>query len=392
MTAGGIWSLGRIVSHRGPAKTAWLEERLAEAVAANKNTLLPAQLDEAALRWCTAERLTAPPQIAILGSSHSLQINSDFVSPFLVSNFSISGGSLADHLITTQILNARRLTPKICLILVDPWYFDRETDFLMWTARPQQLVAMETRLSELSTPPLPPLFRDRVAGLAKPKLQASYSLDPLLSEANQFIQRQFTHLVFTGRNEALGTVLLSDGSIQAAGHHRDIDLGEARALALRQFDSNRDRHRYGNFTAVDPVLWEIFERWIRALQADGSRVVLMLPPYHPAIYPGIIREGKNQLRTIEERIHTTATALQLRLIGSYDPKLIGVTDADFFDGDHLREDALARLLSDSLREVAKEAGLADPPPAAPTPNATTTPPLPASETPTPTATPPPASP
>lgn len=362
LTGTAVWSLGRIAAGRDPGKTWWLEVRLAQAVVANKNILLPAQVDEAALRWCTAEQLTAAPQVAVLGSSHSLQINSDFAFPYLVSNFSISGGSLADHLITTQILDSRQLSSRVYLILVDPWYFDRETDFLMWRARPQPLAAMETRLSALSAPPLPPLFRERIAGLAQPKLRASYSLDPLLNEADNFLQQQFTRLVFTGRNEVLGTVLLSDGSIQAPGHHRDIDVSEARALALRQFASNRDRHRYGNFNTVDPTLWEIFERWIQLLQSNGSRIVLMLAPYHPAIYPSILREGKNQLRTIEERVHTLATTAHLRLLGSYDPQQAGVTEVDFFDGDHLRDDALARLLGDSLRDTAKEIGLSVSPP------------------------------
>lgn len=361
LTSTAIFCLNRASIQSVSAKPYWLEAQLAEAVIGHRNTLMPAQVDEAVLRWLTAEHLPAAPQIAIFGSSHSLSINSDFTTPYDVSNFSISGGSLADHLITTQILNSRGLDPQVCLVVIDPWYFDRETDFIMWTARPDRLARMETILSARSDPPLPPLFRDRVARYYQHPRKLRYSIEPLLTVADNFLEERFTHLVFTERNEAFGTVLLSDGSIQGAGHHRDINVNEAQALAIRQFTSNRDRHRYGNFHAVDPVLWALFEQWLLFLQEKGHKVVLMLSPYHPAIYPNLVRDGKNQLRTIEDKARQLSEVLKVPLVGSYDPKLAGVNEADFFDGDHLRSEALGRLLGKILNDAAKAAGVDDNP-------------------------------
>ncbi|PTY04649.1 hypothetical protein DB347_18215 [Opitutaceae bacterium EW11] len=361
LTTAGLWWLQHWAIQSGQGTGSDLvERRLASASLSGQNVLLPAQVDEATLRWCLAEEIQAPPQIAMLGSSHTLQLSSADCKPYRLSNFSLSGGFMQDHLVTTEILDRRGKRPRVWVLMVDSWFFDYEMDFRQWRTRPHELAAMEAKLSELEQPPLAPIFRNRVADELRPRSQASLSLSPILSMADNFV-RQHTHVIVPADVEdALGTVLTSDGAIKAAGNHSDISVAEARSIALHQYSVNRDRHRYGIYPKVDDQLWALFERWVQFLKADGAQVVLVLSPYHPAIYGKMTADPKSQLKAVETRVRRYAPAAGVRLVGSYDPNVVGVGEADFFDGDHLREEGLRTLLGTSLVDAAKDAGLAPP--------------------------------
>jgi hypothetical protein len=49
--------------------------------------------------------------------------------------------------------------------------------------------------------------------------------------------------------------------------------------------------------------------------------------------------------SVERDVRAMAARTVLRVAGSYDPRVAGVVTRDFFDGTHLRPEALARLLS-----------------------------------------------
>ena len=355
LTALAVWGFGQRIAKPAHSENTWIEDRLAESIVDGQSVLFPAQVDEATLRWATAERLTKAPDVAVFGSSHGLQISSEFSAPYQLSNFCISGGSFPDHLVTTYILEQHKVRPRVWLIFVDPWHFNMDLDFLMWRARAHQLSAMEAQLAD-GDANFPKVFRERAADVSRPKLRNRYSLDPFVAAIDDFFRQNFESIVPAKSGDALGTVLQPDGSIQPAGNRREIDVAEAHALAVRQYAQNRDRHRYGSFSHVDEGLWKIFESWLKFAQSDGAEIVLILPPYHPAVYSRAVQDPKNHLREVEKRIRELVPHLQhVTLVGSYDPAAAGVSEVHFFDGDHLREDGLHLVLGNVLSEAAKRA-------------------------------------
>ena len=52
-----------------------------------------------------------------------------------------------------------------------------------------------------------------------------------------------------------------------------------------------------------------------------------------------------QLGTIEARVRTLATELGSTVSGSYDPAVVGMPTGEFYDGDHLLEPGIQRLLA-----------------------------------------------
>lgn len=354
-TAVAVWALGARLRPDSGQAGAWTEKRLAEATLQGKSVLFPAQVDEAMLRWLTAEMLEEAPDIALLGSSHGLQISSDFARPYRLQNFAISGAGFPDHLVTTEILHQRARRPRVWAVFVDPWFFDGTLDFLMWKPRAAHLTAMEARLAAREGAPFPTVFRERVQEVIRPKLGARFSLEPVLAGLDDLYQRHADTVVETTPGDALGTVLRPDGAIEPAGGRTEIDAAEARALALTQYAQNRDRHRYGTFGRVDEEIWNVFEAWVALLHAEDSRVIFLLSPYHPAIHPKALADPRNHLVAIEARVRELASRNGILVLGSYDPARAGMTESQFVDGDHLRAEGLRHLLGTHLSEAATPA-------------------------------------
>ncbi len=170
-------------------------------------------------------------------------------------------------------------------------------------------------------------------------------MDAVLKGLDDLFHHYWGSVSETSPTDPLGTALLSDGAIKLVGGHNEVGTAEARSLAIRQYSQNSDRHRYGTYSAVDEDLWEIFAAWIAFLHSE-AKVVLILSPYHPAIYPKMVSHPQNHLAAIEARVRALGAESNIPVIGSYNPENARVDETHFTDGDHLRESGLSRLLGD----------------------------------------------
>lgn len=351
-TAAAIWGLNTHLANNPPAENFPLETRSARELVGGKAIVFPSRINEPVLRWSIAEQIGAAPEIVLFGSSHGLQLSTDMFSKHHFLNLSVSGAMLSDHLVSTEILVRREKRPKVWIVEVDPWFFNPEEDFQRWHARPDEMAHIESMLSQMAEPALKPIFRQRVSEYVRTKRRAEFSLEPLFHGVDRMMRARFDDPVVADPN-LQATVMLPDGSLEPTAEKQQISPDEVRSLAIRQFANAGDRQRFGNFSHLDDGLWRLFERWIQFLQRDGERVVLVLSPYHPAIYPQILAQPNNHLRVLEPKLRELAQRMKLPIIGSYDPAIAGVADADFYDGDHLREVGLTKMYGPAVPEITK---------------------------------------
>ena len=355
LAAGGL-HVGNVFEARRPSADRFiLERKLARAITEGKNVLPPPGINESALRWHTASLMEQAPAVAVFGSSHGLLITAELLGGAPLMNFSISGATLPDHLITTSLLRERQLYPRRWLILVDSWLCDRDTDFGNWRPRADRLAKIETELAQAGTPTLTPVFSPRYHAPTAASWAVPYSLDPLTTRVDELLREWFdsVHVVAEVKNSP-HYLLRTDGSYYVPPELMRENQAQAREQALRQFATNADRHRYGNFERIDPELWQFFTRWLALCRTGGAEVWLLFPPYHPAIYPKIIAHPRNQLRRVEARVRELARQQGYRVFGSYAPAAAGVGEAHFSDGDHLTPAGLERLLAPVAAALAQE--------------------------------------
>lgn len=332
-----------------------LERKLAQAITRGEAVVPPPGINEAALRWHTATLLENTPEVAVLGSSHGLLITSELLGGRTSMNYSISGATLPDHLITTSLLLEQQRRPAVWLILVDSWLFDRDTDFGTWHPRAKRLEQMEGNLAKAGNPTLTPVFSPRYRPPTAMSWAVPFSLDPLTARMDELLREWFDSVhAIAAVEQSPHFALRKDGAYHVPPEMAREDQALAREQALRQFATNADRHRYGNYARLDPELWQFFERWLEQCAGVGqAEVWLLLPPYHPAIYTKITAHPKNQLRRVEQRCRDLAKKKGYRLFGSYAPGSAGVGEAHFTDGDHLTTSGLQRLLAPVTRALAQ---------------------------------------
>ncbi len=356
VTAAGV-GLASVTLARRPAPDRFvLERKLAAAVAQGQTVTLAGNVNEWMLRWNTAEQMPAPPDVAIIGSSHSLSVGADDLGPLTAMNFSVSGSALPDHLVTTEILAERGLRPKHWVIFVDPWFFDADTDYGAWRLRSQDLLRIEERLGRSLPAPPPRLFAERVAAAASPSPAARYNLEPILLNADAWLNEHLLRVHVTDRTDLSAPVIRADGARRAVPDPQMTDPEAVRDLAVRQFVQKADRQRYGIYRAIDPTLWNLFAAWLRSHRENGAQVWLVLPPYHPAIHSRITSAPDSQLVAIESRVRALAAELGITISGSYDPAVAGAPAGEFYDGDHLLEPGIKRLLAPIRQKLTESAG------------------------------------
>jgi hypothetical protein len=86
------------------------------------------------------------------------------------------------------------------------------------------------------------------------------------------------------------------------------------------------------------------ERFVRYLGGEGVGVTLVLVPFAPEVYDAARRLPGRTVVDVERELRAIAARTSVRIVGSYDPRAVGVTTSDFFDESHMRAEALARLI------------------------------------------------
>ena len=89
--------------------------------------------------------------------------------------------------------------------------------------------------------------------------------------------------------------------------------------------------------------WKILDQMIAWMRSNGVDVEFVLTPYHPELFAMMERQAPIFLE-IEESVRSLADALNIEIVGSYDPRVSGCVDQDFYDGMHPKERCMQKVL------------------------------------------------
>lgn len=73
-------------------------------------------------------------------------------------------------------------------------------------------------------------------------------------------------------------------------------------------------------------------------------MIILLPPYHPLAYDGMIQNGYAIVGAVEEYLRDVAQKRGMVLTSSYDPRSVGCDSTEFTDGMHPKEACVKRLI------------------------------------------------
>ena len=85
-----------------------------------------------------------------------------------------------------------------------------------------------------------------------------------------------------------------------------------------------------------------------AQQNYPARPIRMLVPFAPEVYDAARRLPGRTIVDVERELRAMAARTKVQIVGSYDPRAVGMATRDFFDESHPRPDVLARVVGQAV--------------------------------------------
>jgi hypothetical protein len=273
---------------------------------------------------------TAPTDCFVTGSSQQMRIR---VSTFPAAerfgctrlvNLSVAGGSWEDFLVAAKHI-AERTGPRTLFVGIAPWMLQKEAE-PMWVASAKHLPAAQQAFGLTKEP-----FDDGAMRKALHLINGRYLWQNLVSLRHGRtlidlppIQELTGDLISDSRHGGLHT----DGSA-VYGLDRPQTWGEVRVPE--------------RMPGFDPAVVRNFRQVAEVLQRRGVTLSVILAPYHPKVWECRFQAVCDRLRTSEATVREIARDLNIKMIGSYDPRHMKMTGDDFVDYSHLGYSGVKKL-------------------------------------------------
>lgn len=313
------------------------EYKIAQAMIAGRNVRVARLIDDRLLQKYFIEGLTYAPDIVVLGSSRSLWLGENIFPDKKVIDHSLVDPELADYLGIFEGYAKKDQFPQRVILILDPQLIGTPVMSERWLSIKEDIYSMLGRLG----------------------LPAQDLKEPLIPQAwlNIFSLSYFQNAIKRSRDNHHHIIHHLNGEISS----EEFYLKDGRCLMRFLFRNKEQRSvrdvYFGPFEQAfkkrmraDKGSERILEDFIRYLSGHHIQVTLCLLPIHPQLYKSFIgppnSRGALDIVGFEDYYHGLARKLNLEIIGSYDPAACGLEGKDFYDGIHIRNEVLERILKE----------------------------------------------
>jgi hypothetical protein len=313
------------------------EREIARVLASRRNVTDVANYDDRAIEKNLAPMRLGRAEVLVLGSSRMQPLRAAAFGHAGFVNGAMQGGVLDDMLGVYALHDAPGRRPNRVVLGVDPWT-ESYTGDAGWGSLAEERALMLRRIGV----PVSPL-RDRLA-LALHAVRTVASPDYFRLAVHSFRQHGPDGITWRVTDQAQNAekTKLPDGSVVWSALPPDNALGAARAFAEHGLAHDARFHDLAHRASGRR---DALERFVRYLGDEGVSVTLVLVPFPAEVYDASQRISGDSLAASERTLRAMAARANVRVVGSYDPRAAGVETRDFFDEDHLRPEALARLVA-----------------------------------------------
>lgn len=235
----------------------------------------------------------------VLGSSRAMQIGTPIGEKVL--NISVSGAVLEDYEILLKFLKENRITYDTITISAHGWLFNKNHGDIRYN------------------------IYDKTFSLDS--IKKAFSWEYFFDNINPDQYKEWN-----GNDKDF--VVYPDGSIRYDIKYRtqvpDVKNHVEQAL----------QWPFTEYYEIDEDYKARFEKLLAEIPSN-SKIELVLLPYHPEIYKELIEKIPVVLQV--ENYYTHKNSPQIDIIGSYNPRLLGLENKHFYDPNHLNEEGLKIL-------------------------------------------------
>ncbi|MEE3493966.1 MAG: hypothetical protein VZR06_02315 [Butyrivibrio sp.] len=300
--------------------------------------------DERDVKYNTIEGLPKHLDCITLGPSLAMGIRTYDVGTNSYHNLSASGLNFNDFMGQIAMLEAYGVKYDRVVFCVDSYFFD-ET-FAVGARNEFIMPYAEYMISKLDgeNPAMPEVSPDN--GDIKTQIEQFFSITYFQSSVDLIRNNNSIFLpaarwgVIDESTQDLAHYAV-DGSWVYAADYRDNTVDDV-VNAANEYPIETqfayDRH-LSDYYKVH------FKKLIKYLLDNGVEVEFFLCPLCPTLWDRLEADSEHyfMLDEIEEYAHEVADEYDIKLTGSYDPYIVGVSDADFWDARHMQHDKLSEF-------------------------------------------------
>lgn len=316
-----------------------IEKEMASSLQNNKNIFISNNFDDRFFQLSRIEKEEKAYSAIITGSSRVMPIRSQTVGTDII-NLGVSGACLDDHVVL-GVMATEKFSPKSVILGVDPWLFNKN------------------------------LVNINKSGLKGGYEYAFAKIGSFVSSKINSInnsEKYFQLINFGYTKESIKKIIKLNGAGGAAFAETEFNIPVSGKTIIRS-DGSREQYMRPELleqSAIDnaaiayskiPVYnlqyfeysEESFQIFLNLLDylSKQSKVVLILPPYHPVAYPKII-QNYPAVFAIESKLRDEASKRGIQVLGSYDPEKIQCLNSDFIDGMHPTERCWGKIFKETL--------------------------------------------
>lgn len=310
-------------------------EMVAKNISNGKKVAGLENYDERLLQKAIIENFKAKIDIAVIGSSRTMQLRKSYFKTdnHIFFNNSVSGTSIQDLFAIVGLYEHKGYLPKQIILCVDPWLFNINNNQNRWKSISDYYdIALSKITNKKYTPPN--LFLDKFLQLI--------NLDYTINNINFLFKKEKERFYVTNNTNIDSSIIDTDGSRYFPYKERfavDSDIiSAAKTYISGKVFAVEDFNKLSNI--------EIFEMYIKYLEKRNVKITIFLAPYNPIVYDFFINNPKySNVFKAENYIREYSKKNNILVIGSYNPYKFNLKNYDFIDGMHCKDSAFKKIFS-----------------------------------------------
>lgn len=330
----------------GIFRTRQYEAGIANIILSGKNAANVGNCDERLVQKYIVENSKTQLDVLVLGSSRTMQIHSYLFPQKKFFNNSVSSAALEDDIAIFGMYQNKKILPKKVIIGLDPWLLNKYNGRMDWQSIANDYKNacgyMGISYSSAKGKTLEQrMYKKYLELISLPYLQASYqNWKQRKTKQNSYYETTATDLPVS--------IKFADGALGYPAAQRNVTVEDAEAKAVK-LAASKPIEFLGDFNEMDKDYQQEFEKFIAYLQSQDIDVVFFLPPYHPLVYNALqINPQYSVARETETYFRDFAKQHNISVLGSYNPAINGLSAVDFYDGMHIKTEAVDRIFKSGI--------------------------------------------
>ena len=315
------------------------EKKMAELILAGNNVNPPtANFDEREVKKQLIINMPEHVKCVVIGTSLVMEIDRDIVKEDSFYNLALSGAELYDYLPQFALIDGYDKKIDKIILSFDSWCFDRQLISYIEDIR---------KLTEYSDYFIDKINEnDNAVFPEETKQTESFYFENIKQLFSlSYFQSSLNYLFKRGLRKPVGVV--SDDyeyeyyKSDASWHSSQEVLSREEDYVIEDANYYDTEHYFTPGEHIDAEYREIFEKSIDYLVNEkGIEIVLFMCPLSPALWEQYDEDEMPILPEMEDFAQEFADKYGVKLVGSFNPHDIGVSNSDFYDCRHMRSEAI----------------------------------------------------